>query len=70
MATTLPAPGRATQETSAAVRKSLLEKLQLADKKDVLIFSPAADMIEQFEQTLILPGESWQLRKSARATHR
>lgn len=34
----------------AAVRKGLIEKLQLADKKEVLIFSPATDMIEQFKQ--------------------
>jgi len=34
----------------AAVQKGLLEMLQLADKKDVLIFSLATDTIEQFKQ--------------------
>jgi hypothetical protein len=40
----------------AAVRKGLIEKLQLADKKEVLIFSPATDMIEQFKQNAHFAG--------------
>jgi len=39
----------AIEELAAAIRKSLLEKLQLADKKDVLSFRLATDMIEQFK---------------------
>lgn len=41
---------RAIEELTGAARKSLLEKLQLADKKDVLTFRLATDMIEQFKQ--------------------
>jgi len=38
------------EELAAAVRKSVLGKLQLADKKDLLSFRLATDMIEQFRQ--------------------
>ena len=41
---------RVIEELAAAVRKSVLEKLQLADKKDLLSFRLATDMIEQFTQ--------------------
>jgi phosphate:Na+ symporter len=41
---------REIEDLAAATRKSLIEKLQLADKKDVQTFRIATDMIEQCKQ--------------------
>ena len=41
---------REIEDLAAATRKSLMEKLQLADKKDVQAFRIATDMIEQCKQ--------------------
>jgi phosphate:Na+ symporter len=41
---------REIEDLAAATRKSLMEKLQLADKKDVQTFRIATDMIEQCKQ--------------------
>lgn len=41
---------REIEDLAAAARKSLMEKLQLADKKDVQAFRIATDMIEQCKQ--------------------
>jgi len=41
---------REIEDLAAATRKSLMEKLQLADKKDVQSFRIATDMIEQCKQ--------------------
>jgi phosphate:Na+ symporter len=41
---------REIEDLAAATRKSLMEKLQLADKKDVQTFRLATDMIEQCKQ--------------------
>jgi phosphate:Na+ symporter len=41
---------REIEDLAAAARKSLMEKLQLADKKDVQTFRIATDMIEQCKQ--------------------
>jgi phosphate:Na+ symporter len=45
----LPAKGR-IQELAESARKSVLAKLQLSEKRDVVSFSLATDMIEQFKQ--------------------
>jgi phosphate:Na+ symporter len=45
----LVAKGR-IQELAESARKSVLAKLQLSEKKDVVSFSLATDMIEQFTQ--------------------
>jgi len=42
---------RVIEELAAAARKSFLEKLQLADKKDVQTFRLASNMIEQLKQS-------------------
>jgi len=41
---------REIEDLAAATRKSLMEKIQLADKKDVQAFRIATDMIEQCKQ--------------------
>jgi putative intracellular protease/amidase len=49
----LAAKGR-IQELAESAHKSVLAKLQLSEKRDVVSFSLATDMIEQFKQIAYL----------------